>query len=353
MKTKLLLTTIALILFQFAVAQTVYTVDNRPESGAQYTTVQAAIDAASAGDVIYIHPSPTSYGSVNVTKTLKLVGPGHNPENSDGLTADLSTIALHADSANSIITGLVLSNITAYSLGTNTHGIHIINNRITNYIDGYAFDGQSNNWIVEGNYFDAGSYLTDCIRANNLNNLQVRNNIIKGQISSSNHTNVFTNNLFIQEDPSGDAQVFVGSNGITSPIVANNMFVFTDADITGLSSTGTAITYTNCLTWKVAGGTPLPALSGSGNLDNTDPQFANIPTSLTDYYNNDYSLNAGSPAIGSATDSGDLGIFGRNFPYDINGRAHSMPYPEAMTILNTVVQPGQDLNVEFQATQKN
>ena len=352
MKTKLLLTTIALILFQFAVAQTVYTVDNRPESGAQYTSVQDAIDAASAGDIIYIHPSPTGYGSIDVTKTLKLVGPGHNPENSDGLTANLTSIDLYADSADTVITGLVINNISAYSFGSNTHNVHIINNKISSSIRGYYTSGHSDNWIVEGNYFTT-SYSGNSIDADELNNLQVRNNIIKGEIAYSNHTNVFTNNLFLQEDPSGDAQVFVGSNGITSPIVANNMFVFTDADITELTSTGTPITYTNCLTWKAAGGTALPALPGSGNLDNTDPLFANIPTSLLDFYNNDYSLSGGSPAIGAATDGGDLGVFGRSFPYDTNGRPHSMPYPEEMTILNTVVQPGQDLNVEFQATQKN
>ena len=336
----------------FAFSQTVYTVDNRPESGAQYTSVQAAIDAATAGDIIYIHPSPTSYGSVDVTKTITLIGSGHNPENSDGLRATLSSITLRPDSADTVITGLNLVSVTAYSYGTNTHNIHIVNNRITNEVRGYYTSGQSDNWIVEGNYFDSG-YTTSNINASALNNLQVRNNIIKGRINSSNHTNVFTNNLFINDDPSGDAEIFIGNDGITSQLVTNNMFIFTDPDVTSLSSTGTPIIYTNCLTWQAGGGVDLPILPGSGNLDNTNPLFNNIPTDLDDFYNNDYTLGIGSPAIGAATDTGDIGLFGRNFPFDINGRAHSMPYPEGMTILNTVVQPGQNLNVEFQASQKN
>ena len=352
MKTKILLTAIALTFVQFVCSQ-VHTVDNRPESGAQYTSVQAAIDAAAVNDTIYIHPSPTGYGNINVTKTLKIVGSGHDPANFDGIRATLTTIYLHPDSADTVITGLNLTSITAYSFGTNTHNLQIINNRISSTIEGYFQNGQSDNWIVEGNYFDSGSYTTDCIRANSLNNLQVRNNIIKGQINGSNHTNVFTNNLFIHTDPSGDAQIFVSSNGITSQLVTNNMFVFTDPDITGLISSGTAIVYTNCLTYKIGGGANLPALPGSGNLDNTDPQFVSIPTSVTDFYNNEYNLNGASPAVGAATDGDDIGIFGRNFPYDTTGRPHSMPYPEVMTILNSVVQPGQNLNVEFQATQKN
>ena len=135
------------------------------------------------------------------------------------------------------------------------------------------------------------------------------------------------------------------------------MFIFIDPDVTEIVQTGsTPIVYTNCLTWNIGEGAASDLVdlpTGTGNLNNTNPLFSSIPTSITDYYNNDYTLGAGSPAIGAATDGGDMGIFGRNFPYDINGRPHSMPYPEIMTILNTVVQPGQNLSVEFQATQKN
>lgn len=335
-------------------SQTVWTVDNRPQSGAHYTSVQAAINnvLTQSGDIIYIHPSPTSYGNIDIDKTITLVGPGHNPANSDGLRATIGSITLRANSVNSVIKGLNTGSISAYSFGTNSHNIHIINNRITGEVRGYAFTGQSDNWIIEGNYFDS-SYAANCINASTMNNVQVRNNYISGQLNSFNHTNVITNNLFVNDDPSGTAIIFENSNGITSPLVTNNMFIFTDPDITELISSGTAIIYTNCLTWKEAGGIALPVLAGSGNLDNTNPLFTSIPTSADDLYNNDYTLLGGSPAIGVATDTGDIGVFGRNFPFDINGRPHSMPYPESMTILNSVVQPGQNLNVQFQATQKN
>jgi hypothetical protein len=353
--TTILVSLFLLFVTQFTFAQVVVrTVDNRPESGAQFTSVQDAIDASSTTeqDIVYIHPSPTNYGAISIDRAITLIGPGHDIANSEGIRATLTSITLKANAANTIITGLNVSSISAYSFGTNTHNIHIINNRITGEIRGYFTDGHSDNWIVEGNYFDT-AYTTANINAVSLNNLQLRNNVILGRITNSNHTNVFTNNLFIQDDPSGDAQIFTSSDGITSQLVTNNMFIFTNAAITELTSTGTPIVYTNCLTWKSGGGADLPMLPGSGNIDNTNPVFNNIPTSLQDFYNNDYTLGVGSPAIGTATDLGDIGIFGRNFPFDIHGRPHSMPYPELMTILNTVVQPGQNLNVEFKATQKN
>ncbi|RIA10583.1 hypothetical protein OE09_2450 [Flavobacteriaceae bacterium MAR_2010_72] len=356
MKTKILLT-IAFVLTQIIYAQTVRTVDNRPESGAQFDNVPAAIAASAPGDIIYIHPSPTSYGSITIDKTLTLVGPGHNPANSDGLRATLSSINLAANSVNSVIKGLNISSISAYSFGTNSHNIHILNNRITASISGFAYAGNSDNWIIEGNYFDNG-YSSTCITASNMNNMQVRNNYISGRLISFNHTNVITNNLFVHEDTAGTAQIFTSSSGITSPLVTNNMFVFTDPDITELTSTGTPIVYTNCLTWKEAGGVALIALPGSGNVDNADPLFTNPndpnpAPAINDFYNNAYTLLVGSPAIGAATDGGDIGVFGRNFPFDINGRPSSMPYPTEMTILNSVVQPGQNLNVIFKASQKN
>lgn len=355
---KLLNPTILLILCslacqQFTYAQNVLTVDNRPESGAQYDNVQDAIAAASSGDIIYIHPSPTSYGSITLDKTLTLVGPGHDPSNSEGLRATLGAITLDANTLNTEIRGLNISSISAYSNGTNAANVHIINNRITTSVRGYYFAGSTNNWVIEGNYFD-DSYSSIVIYCANMSDLQIRNNIILGRITDPNRTTIVTNNLFIQEDTTGDSMVFSNVGDITSPIVTNNMFVFTDPDITALTNSGsTPVTYTNCLTWKEAGGVALAALSGSGNLDNTNPLFNNIPTTVSDFYNNDYTLGSGSPAIGVGTDGGEIGIFGRGFPFDIHGRPISMPYPTAMTILNTVVQPGQTLSVDFQASQKN
>ncbi|MEH6536310.1 MAG: hypothetical protein V7719_07960 [Psychroserpens sp.] len=340
----------------------VWTVDNRPESGSQYTSVQLAIDNVLTldGDIIYIHPSPTSYGNISVTKRLKLVGPGHDPANSGGTRATLGTITLRANTTDSVITGLNTGSITAWSFGLNCHNIQIINNRVTGLIRGHNVAGNSNNWIIEGNHFEI-HYSSAIINGSSSQAWQIRNNYIEGNLSSFDQTMIVTNNLFVQEDPSGTAQIFTSVDGITSPIVTNNMIIFTDPDITELINSGsTPVTYTNCLTWNAGEGvaSDLVALPGFGNLDNADPLFTSIPSSIVDFYNNNYTLGIGSPAIGAATDSTpedptDIGVFGRNFPFDIHGRPHSMSYPEVMTILNTVVQPDQDLNVQFQATQKN
>ena len=336
------------LISQYSIAA-VYTVDNRPESGAQYTEITEAVAAASAGDTIYVHPSSTKYNNVGIDKTLTIIGPGHDPANYGGINAFVDYIYMNAGSDNTVITGMQFAYLYAEAT---VNDVQIINNRITNNIRIYQYQSSQDNWIIEGNYFSY-YYYSASIDARSATNLQIRNNVIEGQIRYLDHLDVITNNLFLNADPSGSAEIFTNVGGITSPIVSNNMFVFTDGGATSLTNSGVAVTYTNCLTWN-PNGSDFPLLPGSGNLDNTDPLFTNAPiASLDSFYDNDYSLQSGSPAIGAATDGGEIGIYGRNFPFDKHGRPNSMPYPEVMTILNTVVQPGQDLNVEFQATQKN
>src|SRR5690606_36120284 len=75
-------------------AQNVHTVDNRPGTTAQFTSVQAAHDAAQAGDFIYIHTSPNHKGTLTIRKQIHVRGIGHNPELANGEHAILSAITI-------------------------------------------------------------------------------------------------------------------------------------------------------------------------------------------------------------------------------------------------------------------
>src|SRR5215212_790675 len=60
---------------------TIRTVSNYPASLAQYSTIQAAVDASASGDSIYVHGSPTTYASFTITnKRLTVLGPGWAPD---------------------------------------------------------------------------------------------------------------------------------------------------------------------------------------------------------------------------------------------------------------------------------
>jgi hypothetical protein len=59
---------------------TIRTVSNTGISIAQYNNFASAHTASAAGDTIYVHGSPTSYGSISITKNVKVIGPGAWPE---------------------------------------------------------------------------------------------------------------------------------------------------------------------------------------------------------------------------------------------------------------------------------
>jgi hypothetical protein len=82
MKKSLFIALALLLMANLSNAQTIYRCNNDPSvtlSPNMFRTLQAAHDAASAGDIIYVEPSynSISYGSLICTKTLRIIGNGY------------------------------------------------------------------------------------------------------------------------------------------------------------------------------------------------------------------------------------------------------------------------------------
>jgi len=342
--------TFSLLLFTlFSYAQTVHTVDNRSQSGAMFTDLQMAVDAAVANDIIHIHPSATGYGSIIITKKLKLVGLGHDPiTHTEGLTAKITGISFRGNSANSEVTGLTINSI---SVATNSpalidaDNIHIIHNKITGTISTGANAGKNDNWIIEGNYH---TNINSSI-STNADGWVVKNNVIKCTINSFNVTNFVINNIFLYTG-NGTSRTFFYS--LDHTVVSNNIFIASSNLTSFPISNSPFIDMRNNITYSFSGQT-IAALPGTNNLDNTNPMFTNVPVAtFDDFYNNDYSLQPASLGHNYGTDGTDLGIFGSNFIFDTQGRPDLQPYPIDVIINNNVIAPGQNLSVRFTAAQK-
>lgn len=323
-------------------SQNVITVDNRPNTGADYSSLSDAVTNAIVGDTIQIHPSSTTYGSTgNVNKRLVFVGMGHNPANSMiSERARISTITFTGNSANSLVTGLEISSVTITS-PIDVTGIRIINNKILSYING-SNSTASNNWIIEGNIFING-YINPQI---NTNGWLVKNNIFDNnsqfQIQNCNDQTSFLNNIVVSS--SGNF-----ANNCENPIVSNNVFIL-EGNTTIVNLNNSTAIFSNNLTRNVQGQT-VTVLSGNNNLDNTDPGFSFAFGDIADYYNNDYNVNGAAEDAG--TDNTDLGVFGAGFAFDVNGRPDDFPYMTNIDITNPSVPMGQDINVTFTAEKKN
>ena len=344
-----------LLLFvcQFTMAQTIHTVDNRPESGAMFTTIQAAINAATAGDIIHVHPTNQTYydngSNITINKTLTIIALGHNLLNETN-NYRASVFRFFIAAPNCVIQGMNIVGALSAS-GSDATGLKLINNRIAATVSGSSI---GDNWEIRGNYFYRGGSYSNSITQGTASNWIIANNFFhRGIIDSLEPLTVFTNNIIAYSVH--NSNMF---SNCDNPTVTNNLFLFVGStpNPSGVILSTSTIDFANCLTYDYAG-TPssmpdLPEQMGATNYNNMEPVFENIPTAIPELYNNDYRLATGSPGEDGGSEGTDIGVFGLNFPFDVDGRPDLTPYPTFINITNVLVSPGQDLNVLFQASQK-
>lgn len=98
-------------------APTTWTVDSNTSRPADFRTLQDAHDNAQSGDVLHVIASSVSYGPLNLTKPLTIIGPGYLlDQNLEFTTAAPSAradgIVFSAGSSGSLITGLeIVTNV--------------------------------------------------------------------------------------------------------------------------------------------------------------------------------------------------------------------------------------------------
>ena len=316
----------------------ILTVDNNTNSAGQYTSLQNAINAANAGDTLYISGSVSSYGSVSLNKRLTLIGTGYNPAKQNPLVSSTATIAL--DTVNSIsgASGSRIIGLNSGSLNDNYGAKNIL-------IERNAFNGvssslvaNSSGFIYRNNVFNSGN-----VYLNGASNVLYENNIMyNGAFHYSGQPSVVINhNLFMNNIGSGS----YGLYQLSFATITNNIFWGT----TPLGANMTNNTFNNNLTFQTSNDViPGSNNSGAGNLVATNPQFINAPSPGISYSYN-YNVSNASAANNAGTDGTDIGVYGGvNFFPDLTGMP-AIPQMVEMLITNPVVTPAGNLNVTFKA----
>lgn len=336
-------------------AQTVYIVDNNQGSGAQYTSVQAAVDDAVAGDIIYIQPSPNGYGDIQMNKSLNIYGIAHNAELNSGERATVNNILFRYENASgSKISGLNINGIYLDNTTYNNHDVIITNNRIV-FINGNSSTSRANNAIISGNFFYHST--TRAIDNYNSQNWIISNNTFNrwntwydyDLFYRLNSTTLLNNNIIMtlqNGDSNQSVAVFRNCSGTQ---ISNNIFIFTGTDVVNMNrGSNSALNFQNNLTYSI--NTAFDALAGTNNIDDTDPQFVSFnPNSPLNSTGNDYHIQAGSPAENAGTDGNDLGVFNGGFPFNIRGYPTELPYLTDFVIFNNILSAGTDLNINIKA----
>lgn len=358
MKKIFLLTTGIIGLTIFGFSQTLYVANNNPGAAAGvnvYTGTNAIRDAhtaATVGDIIYVVPSPTSYGNLSITKGITIFGVGIRPSKDLGAKSLVGLI--NVDASNVRLSGLVSSN-SEINLGWNV--------------------GTANLDAITIENCNTGRILMEGTPSATISNLLIRNNVLTGNGCLATHillnttaNAIITNNVFTEGNLSCATMVqalnatitynlFADTGGegafakVVDCIFDHNIFYGVRVDI-GTGSTG------NSWTYNLSFGNPVDATNifnvttdgntGSGNIESVsgsdDPLFVNFP--LTQNWNNsyDFSLLAGSPALN--VNGEDIGPSGGAVPFDFEG--NSLPLIQSVTV-PAVIPVGSDLPVTIKA----
>ncbi|GGD20503.1 right-handed parallel beta-helix repeat-containing protein [Hyunsoonleella pacifica] len=335
MKTKITILAIALLLSFMSGAQNIITVDNSVGANAQYSDLQSAIDAAANGDILYVHASTDSYGNVNISKTLTLIGFGHSAIDKNTFIED---IILLNGSSNSRFTGLNFNDFYPSSAVNETINNIVIENCLGDQI---YFRGATpvDNIIIQGSVIRIIGNSSSSF--NNYTNAIISNNIIGSIVYIDDPLSIsIKNNVFLT--PSTSTPISNEIPALGNITVQNNILYYNTSSTPNPNANG--VIFENCLAYNVGSGT-VSVLSGNNNLNNQNPQFVNI-TDTTNYNStDDYNLQAGSPAIDSGVQGVDMGIYdGSTFTFNSFGFTNGIPTVKITNITDRIA-PEDNLSV--------
>jgi hypothetical protein len=333
-----------------AQAQTVRRVNNTPGVNAPYTTIQAAHDAATAGDIILVEGSTLPYSSVTITKSLRFTGPGYahtqpnpvtqaNSLEAGGRAGATINFNLQAGSGGTTIEGFVFIRVRNHTgNGVNAvviNGLTVQRNaeiEVDFVIPSGATRSQDIN--IRQNYqISVGLRgISNYIFANNVS-LGGGNNLLTLEAS----TGVFVNNILAFSQFSfGDPLIknFAGTvNGVSIPsaLTFQNNIIFSVNSSGVIQSTGGSVLLQS---FNVCGAGELPSTNGTKTVSIFDvfevyPYSNNPPANIS--VDGRLKLKANSPAKEAGFNNTDCGIFGGDTPYVLSG----IPAVPVITKFNT------------------
>jgi hypothetical protein len=330
MKKLFLLSIAATLTCNYSFAK-IWRVNNNVGVAANFTTAQAANDAAtvSAGDTIHLEPSTTSYGNLNCTKRLVWISTG-------------TFLNIHPNEQFSPNTGMIDA-LQATQLGCENSVFHVYVNFAVNIgVQGIRLDRTfAGSTISVDNYGNpvTNTVIINCYSRGDLyinvgNNNVITNNIFEGTLNVYPGTAqaVITHNVF--------NAVSATAGTVNNSSLTNNLF----------NKANSAYTFINCtVQYNMSGGTGvLPA--GNNNQNGID-----MNTVFADNNGNTdaaFVLKAGSPAIGagSGTPAANLGAYGGSSPFKL---AMQPAIPAIYKIEAPAAPSGNTMNVTFSTKSNN
>ncbi|HYC86944.1 MAG TPA: hypothetical protein VEB86_17045 [Chryseosolibacter sp.] len=347
MKTRRTLLTVLFVqIALIAAAQNIKRVDANTANGAPYTSIQAAHDAATAGDTIHVVGAASGYAGATLTKRLVIIGPGYFLGENDDTQVNksaarvTSAIRCSAGSSGTFIMGLHFDFTgSVIQIDGTVDNIVIKRNLLGGQVMLNYTNGINSNITIQQNYFSGNPVSNSYNYANN--NVFLLNNYIGGYIEglAGSYMQV-TNNVI---NTSG-TYAFYPSDPISGSLIKNNIIRVTGGSPT--SNVGVSNDFRNNISNITAYDTTNNNQTGVdlATVFVADPVVVNPTPYSTD---SRWQLKPGSPALNAGASGEDCGMFGGLDPYVLSGLP-PIPAIYELTAPSTATQSG-GLNVTIKA----
>lgn len=296
------------ISFRTSAGAAVWKVDSNVHREAHFRTLQEAADSEQVqpGDILYVAPSPFSYGSLTLSKRVIIIGPGYFLNENQNYpqhmaTAGVGAVAIVSNANGSVVSGLQIGLIDLKGCSS----ITIKRNLIGNY--------------------PAISQDSTAIKSTEgpLSSILILQNIIYGYVAFTADGAVIRNNYM---------RTYYAFYQVGVAVTMENNVI---QQIGGLSSSrlnGATFRYNVCLGLNniLIGASSIvehnvinrnSALfdSGGGTNPATNNIFADPSFAGGDSPDGHYRLSEGSPGSGAGPGGTDCGMFGGSTPYVLSG----------------------------------
>lgn len=292
----------------------IWSVSKDAAQKADYSEIQAAIDAASPGDYIYVYPSVYENG-FTIGIPLVIVGPGYflgdnpNTQVNKSPATIKGEISIGTNTSGTILTGLNIENKVTIQ---GTSNVIVKRNRI------HSMEiNSSTNITVKQNYIFKESLsakigITNSYSAiyikNNCSSITIRNNFIS---TSSIQWSIMDYFAFLMTESS--TSCLIEHNVIQGNFYGHNITFKNNISRAGANREAIDCSFYNNISGESQFGT------ANGNQANITMTSVFIGSATNPSADGQWQLKNGSPAKGAGLDAVDCGMFGGSDPYVLSG----------------------------------
>lgn len=321
---KTLLTFLLTLALTAGLAQQVHRVNNNAGiSGTRvYSTFAAAHTAAAANDIIIVEPSSVSYGTVTITKPLKIYGNGYHLTTNTSLKADprnstFDNVEFNTGSGGSEIYGITSGSISVYGVSNITISRNYVSNiYYTTQNKAGTTQTSISNLVLSRNHIVSTISHTGSL-SGTVSNVLVNNNILNWMTASNDpviQSWVVRNNTFTSA---------AANLSLVNSVLENNFF----------AAAGSSPSLGN-VTWSYNVSTGNTFSGGIGNVNNydvvTNSELVGTGSGISP--DRQYQVKDGSPLKTMGNGGIEVGAYGGNTPYVISGIP---PIPSVVSMVNS------------------